>query len=533
MVEVAILKQAQAEAEFEKKMRLERRMLPSIRSTFSKMVREYVDQLSAIGTIPQASDFNEEWRVILREQYRRVGREFLNTQRSSKFYPIILERKQSVLTLGQIAELSTGFSTWSRQFGIDQSLFISDTNQAQYNDALRTANEQAQEQFEEDGTQLSTAAIAALAGVALRKLFKAREATIANVQTQAPAEEAKRREAVSVAGAEGRPAEVIEKVWQTVGDEKVRPAHVLANGQKRTENAAFNVGGDQLMYPGDSQLGASIKMTINCRCAAIYGASDDSIKPKPFERPIPSDEVEVEVEVDRVRINRTIQTVEEAKPKKPVEKIKRSKKPLNVDTTNRVDNRPDHINVSLDKKLSSQEEAVLESYKGSVFYKNNEILRNKSAFDGSQVKSAQDFRDHLNSAVNKSVIKDNGTLYRGLKSSDLFENAESLIGKEIPILTPQSTARTASAGAGWSGLWGNPKKGFLSADRGKSVIFKINVKKGQKALDMETLKGIGNTDEKEILLPSGGKYRVKSVRDLITPDGKSVAGKVIEVDYDE
>lgn len=269
MVEIKIIKAAQAESELRRKMRLERRMMPDIRSVFSQMVGEYVDQLSAIGSVPQAIDFIDEWRTILRRQYRRVGKEFLNTQRQSKFYDIILETKQE-LTPEQSAELSAGFTAWARQYGIDQASFITQTNQSDYTEAFQKATAQAEEQFQETGVSLSTAAIAALAGIQLRRLFNGRVGAIANMQTQAPAEEAKKREAVSIARAEGTPTETIDKTWLTVGDERVRIAHILANGQSRPENAAFTVAGENLRYPGDNSLGASIGNVINCRCSALY-----------------------------------------------------------------------------------------------------------------------------------------------------------------------------------------------------------------------------------------------------------------------
>lgn len=269
MVEIELIKQSQAETEFAKKVRLENRMLPEIKSVFSQMVVDYVSRLVATGTIPRAAEFTDEWRATLRRQYRRVGKVFLGTRRGSKFYEIILETKQT-LTLEQNAALVAGYSIWSRDFGIQQSAFITQTNQRQYGDALQTATGQAEEQREETGVTLGAAAIAALAGLELRKLFRARETAIANVQTQAPAEEAKRREAIAVGGTEGRTEDVIKKTWQTVGDEKVRLSHVTTNGQRRPGNTAFTVGGENLRYPGDSTLGASLRNTVNCRCAAIW-----------------------------------------------------------------------------------------------------------------------------------------------------------------------------------------------------------------------------------------------------------------------
>lgn len=269
MVKIEVIKQSQAENEFERKMRLERVMLPSIRSIFSQMVSEYVAQLGATGSTPQAVEFRDEWVGILRRQYRRVGREFLPNQRKSKFYTIILEIKQTLSPEGNLGLLD-GYSKWSRAFGEQQSIFITQTNQKEYTQAFQRAVAQDQEQQDEGGIPLGPAALAALAGIELRRLFRARETTIANVQTQAPAEEAKRREAVAIGAEEGKTEDEFNKTWQTVGDSSVRPSHVAANGQERPQNSAFTVEGENLRYPGDATLGASIGNLAGCRCAALY-----------------------------------------------------------------------------------------------------------------------------------------------------------------------------------------------------------------------------------------------------------------------
>lgn len=56
------------------------------------------------------------------------------------------------------------------------------------------------------------------------------------------------------------------KKWITVGDNKVRVAHVLANGQSVGISEDFIVGGQRLGFPGDGSKGASADNLINCRC---------------------------------------------------------------------------------------------------------------------------------------------------------------------------------------------------------------------------------------------------------------------------
>jgi uncharacterized protein with gpF-like domain len=52
--------------------------------------------------------------------------------------------------------------------------------------------------------------------------------------------------------------------WNTVGDNAVRQDHVDADGQTVGAGDPFDVGGEELMFPGDPM--GSDENTINCRC---------------------------------------------------------------------------------------------------------------------------------------------------------------------------------------------------------------------------------------------------------------------------
>lgn len=59
------------------------------------------------------------------------------------------------------------------------------------------------------------------------------------------------------------------KEWVAVNDNRTRPSHRHANGQQVSLDQPFNVGGEELMYPGDSNGSAS--NVINCRCTMRAG----------------------------------------------------------------------------------------------------------------------------------------------------------------------------------------------------------------------------------------------------------------------
>src|SRR6266568_3661354 len=62
----------------------------------------------------------------------------------------------------------------------------------------------------------------------------------------------------------------LNKVWLATDDSHTRPDHREADGQTVSMDEPFQVGGSQLMYPGDISLGASADEIIRCRCTQYY-----------------------------------------------------------------------------------------------------------------------------------------------------------------------------------------------------------------------------------------------------------------------
>ena len=57
-------------------------------------------------------------------------------------------------------------------------------------------------------------------------------------------------------------------MWLSSRDPKVRESHAAADGQRVKIGDLFNVGGEELEYPGDPS--GSPENVINCRCIATY-----------------------------------------------------------------------------------------------------------------------------------------------------------------------------------------------------------------------------------------------------------------------
>lgn len=60
------------------------------------------------------------------------------------------------------------------------------------------------------------------------------------------------------------------KTWWTLRDDKVRESHVAVHGTTVAYRDPFDVGGSQMMRPGDDSLGAGAEEIVNCRCSVLF-----------------------------------------------------------------------------------------------------------------------------------------------------------------------------------------------------------------------------------------------------------------------
>lgn len=62
---------------------------------------------------------------------------------------------------------------------------------------------------------------------------------------------------------------VEEQEWVATNDDRTRETHAAANGQVVRVGEPFDVGGSQMLYPGDDSLGADVAEIVNCRCTTV------------------------------------------------------------------------------------------------------------------------------------------------------------------------------------------------------------------------------------------------------------------------
>ncbi|MFJ2774652.1 hypothetical protein [Streptomyces sp. NPDC087300] len=126
-----------------------------------------------------------------------------------------------------------------------------------YRQALDIAEQARRDATPDEDTRAALAALLDPANPRVRAFLDSRSEQEVHTLTQAATYAAAAAESLET----GRPVGLL---WRTRQDNRVRPAHHLANGQQRIAGRAFVVGGEPLRWPGDP-LGSPAN-TMNCRC---------------------------------------------------------------------------------------------------------------------------------------------------------------------------------------------------------------------------------------------------------------------------
>lgn len=254
------------------KLALERKLAGDIRTFNKKLVRQTVrEQATGAGAL-DASTLEPELTEILEEHYDQVRSEF-DSQITNDLPDDI------AATSAERTAIGTALAAFFAGRAPEQASIITATNQrdivASIDQAVMISQEEAAA-----GRPQTRIDIAMQSGASLSRKLAGRVTGISSLETQAVAEAAKGTEAQILTGQPasvigGSPREVaVTKEWVTVGDERVRDAHVAADSQVQTLNQAFTVGGQQLRWPGDTSLGATAGNVINCRCSSVVSKED-------------------------------------------------------------------------------------------------------------------------------------------------------------------------------------------------------------------------------------------------------------------
>ncbi len=252
------------------KLLLERRFRPILRNYNNMILREFRRQFLLTGTALTVAQFDDQLGDILRAHYDRVLDVF--SDRLSPAMPLDV-----AVTEGERDVIAEALSIWMIGHAALQTEVINTTTQEQAIESIQLANDDELVRVETGQAARLTAAALALA--LLKRRLAAREESILITETQIAAETAKATEAEVLTGhppsITGGAAfvSIVRKEWVSVADSRVRPAHLSGDGQKRLLTVPYNIGGEQLRWPGDRGLGASAGNVINCRCASVVSTT--------------------------------------------------------------------------------------------------------------------------------------------------------------------------------------------------------------------------------------------------------------------
>lgn len=271
------------------KMALENGLKRSIASVFAKIARD-MESASIAGEELDATAYQQQIQSILEDHYVRVGGFFdseltdfyeENKGNSEERITILIDsiseatsQSQAEIIAGISAQIRIALNLFAKEESKKSAAFITETNQEDIDAALVIAPALLADKLGREPTQLE---IAKESRKVLRDKLRSRESTIAEFETQKAAEGAKSIERDlyksiandSVFLLTSDQILTIESFWVTIGDSKVRPAHREADNTKKQPEGYFIVGGQRLLYPGDTSLGASLDNVINCRCSEI------------------------------------------------------------------------------------------------------------------------------------------------------------------------------------------------------------------------------------------------------------------------
>lgn len=257
-----------------KKSTIENQMVTRLNRFWNQMAEDWAVIYEATGNNIDVENYREELEAILRETYRKTIEWFRNdfkrslelsldnaeTDEDKNHYEALLLLRRAI---------EPALILWISQYIKDmpprQATFILDTTRG----IIRKRELATIQGALESGEGLLTSAeVARRTKKPLAKENKNRSAQIAEHETGTTAGDTQLEEgglfedelvATPIVA-------FLEKVWHNVFLPNVRPAHRVANGQRRRLKEPFIVMGELLMKPRDYSLGASAANVGGCRC---------------------------------------------------------------------------------------------------------------------------------------------------------------------------------------------------------------------------------------------------------------------------
>lgn len=252
--------QQRAAESLKKKLLLEKTFKPVVSRFLKGLNKDFAVIYSKTGKVLSLDPYTTTLENVLKRHYKTVSIDFTahNTVLFKKNNDLKLEIKA-------VNEFVTKLTYIINNRAEEQAKNILKTSSDKYFEkAKRFVEEIEKEGIAFDSVEDKYKAISNKVKADMDSEIEFRAEMIAITETQNIAENTKQLSIEVNAGIGNVPT----KVWVAILDEKTRNAHAMADFQDRPYDKPFDVMGEQLMFPGDTSLGASKKNVINCRCSS-------------------------------------------------------------------------------------------------------------------------------------------------------------------------------------------------------------------------------------------------------------------------
>ena len=240
---------------------LEKQLYKRLTSLFRKFVRTkaYLYQEFGVFDLNTAiQDLNEEFLPTMSQHYRKIFRTIYNNANELHDKGT---KEDEVFVMGT----SIDFEAVVTSYYTGRTLVLSGVSQRIANRVNRIITQGREE-------NLTLDQIAKNISNKVLPITRGRAATIARTETHNAASFANHSYYQTAQTDLGMS---VVKRWVSTSDLRTRSAHSAANGQTRTMEEDFIVGGTPMAHAGDPKGGA--KNVINCRCVIIYADEQDVV----------------------------------------------------------------------------------------------------------------------------------------------------------------------------------------------------------------------------------------------------------------
>ena len=250
----------QAAINYIEKLKQERSLRRKVDVLLRNIDKEFKRQYSKSGITINAYDFQDQLEEMLRTHGIKVSNIFSDQLRKKYGNPANNKNVQ--------IKLEANIKGFAAQRAHLISHTILDTTRKHIDKAIQDAHITAAL----NNITINNRNIGHLASQNLREKVIGRSNTIATTETQIAAGMGKQLENETMVNSAsdigGEPIKELEsfKMWIAVLDDHTREAHADADSQVVPTDQPFIVGGEELMIPGDTSLGASLENIIQCRC---------------------------------------------------------------------------------------------------------------------------------------------------------------------------------------------------------------------------------------------------------------------------